>query len=188
MFVSFKGKGCAQVGAKRGGGDKFEDGEGFGGEEDGELGVDVDAEVSEKVRRSNSERASAASAARGVKTIQHGPHEQPKKKRHTDTQGMLDQLLQTMVSSDVQLDGLIQAATTLPIPAQAPPVVAPIAAESPGSKTRRSITEHNAIIAGYMSEKKAETDPVQIARLDRKIAKARKARDALEGPDDEDED
>ena len=152
------------------------------------MGGEDDAELSEKVRRSNSKRASAAAATRGVKVTHHGPHEQPRKKRHTDTQGMLDQLMQTMVSSDTQLNGWIESAIALPMPAVQAPPIATIAVESPMSKTRRSITELNTIIAGYISEKKAESDPVEIANLERKIAKARKKRDALEGTDDEDED
>ena len=150
----------------------------FGGEEDGELGGD-DAEA-EKIRRSNSERASAASATRGVTVTHHRRNEKPRQKRHVDTHGMMDQFVQSVGATDVELSGLIKAATSLPmLAAQAQPI-APVAVESPASKKARSITSLTSIIAGYMKEKANETDPAEIAKLDAKIRNAREERDQLE--------
>ena len=140
----------------------------FGGEEDGELGGD-DAEA-EKIRRSNSERASAASATRGVTVTHHRRNE----KLPVGT------LVTTVGATDVELSGLIKAATSRPmLAAQAQPI-APVAVESPASKKARSITSLTSIIAGYMKEKANETDPAEIAKLDAKIRKAREERDQLE--------
>lgn len=151
----------------------------FGGEEDGELGGD-DAEA-EKIRRSNSERASAASATRGVTVTHHLAHEKPRKKRNTVTHAAMDQFVVNVGATKRELSKLIKAATTLPmLPVQAAPPITPIAVESPNSKKSRKKSELSRNIRELQDEMARETNAVEIAKLESQIAAAREQRAALD--------
>jgi hypothetical protein len=185
------------AGSKRGGGGEFggaEDGEfegaeygEFGGAEDGEFGGAEDGEfggddvTAEKIRRSNSERASAASATRGVTVTHHLAHEKPRKKRNTVTHAAMDQFVVNVGATKRELSKLIKAATTLPmLPVQAAPPITPIAVESPNSKKSRKKSELSRNIRELQDEMARETNAVEIAKLESQIAAAREQRAALD--------
>jgi hypothetical protein len=148
--------------------------------EDGEFGGDN--VTAEKIRRSNSERARAASAASGVTVTHHRANEKPRKKRNTDTHAAMDQFVLNIGATERELSGLIKAATTLPImpPVQAAPPITPIAVESPDSKRSRKRSELSRNIREFQDEIARETDAVEIANLKQQIAEARAQRRALD--------
>ena len=117
---------------------------------------------------SNSERAGAAAAASGVSVTHHAGGKK-KKTRHTDTQGMLDELVLTVGSVDKDLTESIKAAIA---------VQPGTATESPDSKRSRKSKSLSEEIKRLMEEKSLETDPVEAEKLSKKIAKKRKQRAA----------
>ena len=129
-----------------------------------------------QIDRSNSERADAAAAAAGV-SITHHSGGKKKTSRNVDPQGMMDQFVLNVGSVDQELLEAIKAATAVPSGA----------VKSPESKRSRKSTNLSNEINKLMNERSMETDPTEIAKLTKKIARKRKQRDEIDG-DSEEED
>jgi hypothetical protein len=125
------------------------------------------------IDRSNSERAGAAAAAAGVSVTHHAGGKK-KKARHIDSQGMLDELVFTVGSVDKDLTESIKAAVA---------VQPGTATESPDSKRSRKSKALSDEIKRLMEERSLETDPAEVEKLSRKIAKKRRQRDEIDGDD-----
>ncbi len=128
-----------------------------------------------QIDHSNSERASAAAAAAGVSVTKHAVGIK-KVKRNVDTQSMMDQLVLNFGSGDKELVEALKmsAAPSAPV-------------ESPDTKRSRKSSNLSEEIKRLMEEKSRESDPVEIEKLSKKIARKRKQRAKIDGDSEEDD-
>jgi hypothetical protein len=105
-------------------------------------------------------------------SVTHHAGGKKKKARKVDTQGMMDQLVLSISSVDKELTDAIKAAS----------VIAPsVAVKSPDSKRPRKSNNLLEQINKLMNERSMETDPAEIEKITKKIAKKRKQRDEIDG-------
>ncbi len=93
-----------------------------------------------------------------------------------DGQGMMDEFCLTVGDMDKNLNESIKAAIA---------VQPGTATESPNSKRSRKSKGLSEEIKTLMEEKSLETDPVEVEKLSKKIAKKRRQRDEVDGDDNE---